>query len=141
MSSFQDFQMILTFDSTKPYLIKLLSLGAISEHTHMMHTPVHIVYTLRDRVFMTVKEMHAFMASITSTYFTKEVQMITSSVTVFIYAQVNVQTYSILISPKIEMFTDHIQQCSRMGTEPDFKTADLIVPKLGIFILWTVLRT
>ena len=101
MSISQDFQRILIFDSTKPYFIKLLSLGAISKHTHMMYTPVHIAYTFRDRVFVTVKEMNASMASILSTYFIKEVQMITSSVTVLIYAQVNVQTYSILTSRKV----------------------------------------
>ena len=66
-----------------------------------MHTTVHIAYTPRDRVFVTVNEMHATMAFIMSTYFIKEVQMITSSVTVLIYAQVNVQTYSILTSRKV----------------------------------------
>ena len=85
-----------------------------------MHTPIHIAYTLRDIVFVTVSAMHASMASILSTYFIKEVQMITSSVTVLIYAQVNVQAYSILTFPKIEEFTDHIPPMFPHGNRTRF---------------------
>ena len=38
--------------------MKLLSLGAISKHTPIMHTPAHITYALRDLDFVTVNAMH-----------------------------------------------------------------------------------